>query len=110
MDSILGMFCAAAIFFAAFKIMKESITKVLGEEPEAGLIEKLTAEVKQLYENDLEIHHFHLHNYISQKELTLHIMLDKNMTIAEAHEIENIIENMIREKFDMSATIHVDPL
>ena len=110
MDSVLGMFCAAAIFYAAFKIMKEAITKILGEEPNQKLIEKLSVEIKKVYDNDLKIHHFHLHNYISQKELTLHIMLDKDMTIEDAHKIAAIIEDMIQEKFDIAATIHFDPL
>jgi len=62
MDSVLGIFCALAIFYAAFAIMKESISKLLGEEPEKDLAEKITSEVKMLYKEDLHIHHLHLHN------------------------------------------------
>jgi len=110
MDSVLGMFCALAIFYIAFKIMKEAITKILGEEPEQELIDKLIAEINEICDNDLKTHHFHLHNYISQKEITFHIRLDKKMTIEEGHKIATIIEKMIKAKFDMIATIHVEPL
>jgi len=110
MDSVLGMFCALAIFYAAFEIMKESISKLLGEEPDKDLIEKITDEVKKIYTDDLQVHHFHLHNYISQKEITFHIRLDKNMTIENGHIIATNIEEMIKEKFDMAATIHLEPL
>ena len=110
MDSVLGMFCALAIFYTAFKIMKGSITKILGEEPEQELIDKLNIEIKKIYDDNLKIHHLHLHNYISQKELTLHIRLDKNMTIEESHKIATVIEGLIREKFGMAATIHVEPI
>ena len=110
MDSVLGMFCALAIFYAAFEIMRESITRMLGEEPDAEFIEALDNEVSKIYEFDLMLHHVHLHNYISQKELTLHIRLNKEKTIEEGHEIATLIENMIMEKFDMAATIHVEPL
>ena len=110
MDSVLGVFCALAIFYAAFEIMKESITRMLGEEPGAEFLEKLDHEVSQIYESDLKLHHIHLHNYISQKELTLHIRLNKNMTIDEGHVIATDIEQMIKEKFDMVATIHVEPI
>jgi len=110
MDSVLGIFCALAIFYAAFEIMKESITKLLGEEPAPDLMEKIDAEVKNIYKNDLQIHHLHLHNYISQKELTMHIKLDNNMSIENGHKIASEIENMIKEKFDMEATIHIEPL
>ncbi|MCL2293986.1 MAG: cation diffusion facilitator family transporter [Spirochaetes bacterium] len=110
MDSVLGIFCALAIFYAAFKILKESISKLLGEEPKQDLINKINEEVKKIYKEDLKIHHVHLHNYVSQKELTLHIMLDGNKSIEYGHKIATAVENMIEEKFDMAATIHIEPL
>ena len=110
MDGALGIFCALAIFYAAFEIMKESINKLLGEEPEQDLIDKICNEVKVMYDNDLNMHHFHLHNYISQKEITFHIRLDKNMTIENGHIIASNIEDMIRDKFNMAATVHLEPL
>jgi len=110
MDSVLGIFCALAIFYAAFEIMKESVTKLLGEEPGKDLIDKINSEVKLIYKDDLKIHHIHLHNYVTQKELTLHILLDKNLTIEAGHKIATVIEDMIKEKFGMIATIHIEPL
>jgi divalent metal cation (Fe/Co/Zn/Cd) transporter len=104
------MFCALAIFYVAFKIMKESITKILGEQPGQDLTDKLNTEIKKTCGRDLRIHHIHLHNYISQKELTLHIMLDKNMTIEDSHKIASDIEDMIKTELNMAATIHVEPL
>ena len=109
MDSILGMFCALAIFYAAYKVMKETITKILGEEPKQEFIDGLDIEIKKLYDDDLKFHHFHLHNYISHKELTLHMMLDECMTIKSGHEIATAIENMIKEKYGMETTIHIEP-
>jgi len=110
MDSVLGMFCALAIFYAAFSILKESISKILGEQPKQDLIDKINEEIKLIYQGNFNTHHFHLHNYISQKELTLHLRLDKNMTNENCHEIATIIERIIFEKFEMAATIHVEPL
>ena len=110
MDSVLGALCALAIFYAAFRIMKEAITKILGEEPKQEFIDELNSEVNKLYKNNLKLHHFHLHNYISCKELTLHIRLDSDMTIEEGHDIATVIEDLIMEKYDMFATIHVEPM
>ena len=110
MDSALGIFCALAILYAAFAIMKESITKLLGEEPEQDLIDKINDEVKKIHKEDLKMHHFHLHNYVSQQELTFHIRLKKNTSIEDGHAIATVIENMIMEKFNIVATIHVEPL
>jgi len=110
MDSVLGIFCALAIFYAAYQIMMEAITRLLGEPPKQELIDEISTEINQMYDVDLKLHHVHLHDYISQKELTLHIRLDKKLTIEEGHNVTLAIEKMIREKFNMEATIHVEPL
>ena len=110
MDSVLGLICALVIFYAAFEIMKEVVTKILGEEPKQDFIDSLNDEIKKIHDDDLKLHHIHIHNYITHKELTLHIRLDKDMSIKEGHDIATVIEDMIEEKFNMAATIHVEPL
>ena len=110
MDSVLGIFCALAIFYAAYKIMMEAITSILGEVPSQEFIDGLNNDVKNLCNEDLKLHHFHIHNYISHKELTLHIRLDKEATIEKGHDIATAIEVMIKEKYAIDTTIHIEPL
>jgi cation diffusion facilitator family transporter len=109
-DSALGAIIALMLFYAVWKILEEAITKILGEEPDEKLIEKITEEVKSIYNDDLKIHHFHIHNYIHHKELTFHIRLKSELTIGKAHAIATKIEERIFEKFEMTSTIHVEPL
>jgi cation diffusion facilitator family transporter len=108
-DSVLGIIIALMLFYAAYEILKESINKILGEEPDKELIDKLTNEIKNIYYDDLKIHHLHLHNYISHKELTFHIRLNKDLTIERGHRIASDIEELVLDKFGMTATIHVEP-
>ena len=109
-DSVLGIIIALMLFYAVFVILKEAITKILGEEPDKELIDRITNEVKNIYNDDLKIHHFHLHNYVTHKELTFHIRLRENLTIGEAHKVASEIEKSVLEKFGISSTIHVEPL
>jgi len=109
-DSVLGIIIAIMLFFATLSILRETITKLLGEEPGRDLIKKITDEVIAVYGTDLKIHHFHIHNYVLHKELTLHIRLDRNYTIEKGHEIATGIENIIKNKFSMVTTVHVEPL
>jgi cation diffusion facilitator family transporter len=110
MDSVLGILCALAIFYAAFQVLKETVSKVLGEEPKQEMIDEINSEVNKMYDFNLKLHHFHLHDYISQKELTLHMMVDKDMTVETGHDIATAVEDMIKEKFDIAATVHIEPL
>ena len=109
-DGVLGIIIALMLLYATFIILKEAITKILGEEPSNELIGKITKEIHNIYNHDLDIHHFHIHNYISHKELTFHIRLDKDLTIGNGHEVATEIEKIIMDKFNMAVTIHVEPL
>jgi cation diffusion facilitator family transporter len=108
-DSVLGIIIAVMLFFAAYEILKESINKILGEEPKKDLIDKITKEIKSIYYDDLKIHHLHIHNYVSHKEITFHIRLNKDLTIEKGHKIASDIEEVILDKFGMTATVHVEP-
>jgi len=110
MDSILGVLCSLAIFYAALQVLKEATSKVLGEVPKQEMIDELINEIKKIYDYDLKLHHFHLHDYISQKELSFHMRIDKDITIKKGHDMTKVIEDMVREKFGMEATIHIEPL
>jgi len=109
-DSVLGAVIALMLFYAAFVILREAINKILGEKPDNDLIDRITSEIKNIYHDDLKIHHFHVHNYISHKEVTFHIRLNKNLTIGEGHNIATGIEEMVLHEFNMEATVHVEPL
>ena len=108
-DSVLGIIIALMLFYATYKILKEVITKLLGEEPAEELITNISEEIKKLYGDDLETHHYHIHDYISHKELTLHIRLEKDMTIDKGHNIATDVENLIKDKFNMDTTVHIEP-
>jgi cation diffusion facilitator family transporter len=110
-DSVLGIFTALVLFYAAFAILRETITKLLGEEPGQELIAEIKNEIKNVYHEDMNnLHHFHIHNYIVHKELTFHLRLNKDMSIENGHNITDAIEKIIKNKFDIEATIHVEPL
>lgn len=109
-DSVLGAVIALLLFYTTYEIIKETAATLLGEEPSQDLIAHITNEVKAVYQDDLQIHHFHIHNYVLHKELTLHIRLDKNLTIEQGHTIATAIEKKIEYQFNIIATVHVEPL
>ncbi|MDR0554700.1 MAG: cation diffusion facilitator family transporter [Treponema sp.] len=110
LDSVLGAAVSLMLFYAAYKIIRETITKLLGEEPGQELIDKITEAVIPVFGDGLRLHHFHLHNYVAHKELTLHIRLNKDLTIEKGHQIATGIENIIGERFGIITTIHIEPL
>ena len=110
MDSILGIIIALMLFYATYTIIKEAITKILGEEPSDDIIKKINDAVTEMYPEGLQLHHFHIHNYVTHQEMTFHIRLRGELSLEESHSIATAIENMVQERFDITSTIHVEPL
>jgi len=108
-DGVLGIAVSLMLMFAAFKILMEAVDKILGEEPGEELIREIHAHIRSLYAHDLYPHHFHIHNYISSKELTFHIKIENSISVEEGHAIATAIEELLDEKMALKTTIHLEP-
>jgi cation diffusion facilitator family transporter len=109
-DSALGIIISLMLVYAAYRIIAESIDKLLGEKPSNELVTKIKNIVDSISDRNLHPHHFHMHNYVNHKELTFHLIMDGKLSIHESHDIVTRIENEIREKLDIESTIHVEPV
>jgi len=110
MDSVLGLIISFMLLYAVYGIAKETVTKLLGEPPSKELLEKINYAINGLALGDLKLHHFHIHNYVNHKELTMHIRLDGRMSIKEGHLIASAIEEKLGSDFGIHVTVHVEPL
>lgn len=108
-DSALGIIISLMLFYAAYKIIRDSVNKLLGEKPSDELINKIKSIINSVAEGNLQPHHFHVHNYVNHKELTFHLIMDGDLSINKSHEIVTRIENEIREKLNIEPTIHMEP-
>jgi divalent metal cation (Fe/Co/Zn/Cd) transporter len=98
------------LIYAAYGILMEAVNKILGEEPGEELVQEIRQIISSLYDYEIHPHHFHLHNYISSKELTFHIKIDSKLSVEEGHVIADAIEKEIRKKLSIVSTIHMEPL
>ena len=108
-DSALGFVIAFMLIYAAYQIIRDAVNKLLGETPDEELMEKIETIIHDLYPENVEPHHYHIHNYISSKELTFHIRVENTMNIVDAHEIATRIETKIKDELDIVPTIHIEP-
>lgn len=109
-DSALAAIVGLLIGYAAWQIAMNSINSILGQ-PIGKELEESIREIGYSVSGTVsDIHHFHYHNYISHSEITFHLRLPKSMTIAEAHLVADEIEDKIRLKHGIEATIHVEPI
>lgn len=109
-DGVLGIAIALLLFYAVYEIAREAISKLLGEKCDNELLGEIREIVAREGGEKLNPHHFHMHNYSTHHELTFHITLDAQMTIAEGHRITDHIEAVILKELGIHTTIHIDPL
>ncbi len=108
-DGVLGLVVSLLIFHATFGILKDTISALLGEEPDEEEIARIISLSSQLTPHDLHVHNPRVHDYGQHRELTLHIYLPADMRLSEAHEIGTALENAIKKEMGIEATVHIDP-
>lgn len=109
-DGVAGLIVSLMILNAARVVLKEAINPLLGERPDQHLIKKVKHICTKIAGGNIEPHHFHIHRYGMHTELTFHVRLDGNMPLSDAHALCKVIENKVREKLQVEATIHFDPI
>ncbi|MBN2805226.1 MAG: cation transporter [Prolixibacteraceae bacterium] len=109
-DAALSIVVAFFLLYAAYEIIRNSISGILGEEASSETILQIKTLANQVAGIEVHAHHVHLHNYVTHQEVTFHIRLNNHLNIYEAHEITSSIEKAIREQLNIEATIHIDPL
>ena len=55
------------------------------------------------------IHKIFLHDYGTNKVITLHVEIESKLSIEKAHSIADILEQKIQEKTNCSTVIHLEP-
>ncbi|MGL1933977.1 MAG: cation diffusion facilitator family transporter [Fibrobacterales bacterium] len=109
-DSALAIIIAIMLFYAAYEIITETSSKLLGQAPTQKMLDTIHAIGDTIYPLKLHPHHFHYHDYISHKELTFHISMKENLTVKESHDVADQYEKEIKRRLNIYATIHIDPI
>lgn len=109
MDGALGIGVSLLIFYAAFDILKSSISVSLGEAPDAALDRRIRAAIGKTVTCAQDAHHIHLHRYGAHVELTVHLRVPPEMPVAQAHAVATRVERAIKGEIGAETTVHIEP-
>ena len=109
-DGVLGIIVGLFIGYTAYKILKDTINPLIGENPDDELKSKIKKLALNFYNNEMNPHHFHIHNYGNHTELTFHIRLPGDMNLDKATSITISFVKEIKKELDMAATIFIDAI
>ncbi|MCX7950366.1 MAG: cation diffusion facilitator family transporter [Clostridiales bacterium] len=109
-DGYIGLLVSFFILYAGYNLIKDTISPLLGEAPDAELIQNIIDNVKS-YDGILGVHDLIVHSYGAEKIIaSLHAEVDYKTDILEAHELIDRIEMEVSKKLNIVLILHMDPV
>ncbi len=109
-DGVLAILVAIMILYSTWEILRDTLDQLLGKKPNDQTIEAVKRICSHHGVKKISVHHFHIHEYGDHTEMTFHLRLPDDMSIAKAHDVVSKIEATIRDELDIESTIHIEPL
>ncbi|OOB77822.1 MAG: hypothetical protein BEN19_01170 [Epulopiscium sp. Nuni2H_MBin003] len=110
LDAYIGCVIAIFIIYSGFKLIKETVSPLLGEAPNPELIQNIKSNVMS-YDGVIGFHDLIVHTYgHAQVFCSLHVELDAKVDIMLSHELIDTIERELSQKLGINMLIHLDPV
>jgi len=109
LDAIAGIVVVGFIFYTAYDIARDASDFLLGQAPSEDTVELIRI-IARSVEGVKSPHAIYMHDYGVRKVVTLHILVDKDLTVEQSHEIASEVERRISETITGAiAEVHVGP-
>ena len=108
-DGLVGLVIAVFIIFTAYTLAKDSFDEILGTQPNEELLHRIET-IALGVDKVLGVHDIVVHNYGNQQMISLHIEVDENLSLVEAHRISEEVDARLRQELGVYSTVHVDPV
>ena len=110
LDGYIGAAVAIFIFISGLKILNENKNHIIGTAPDPKLVEKIKSEARS-HPEILGIHDVMIHNFgTSRCFATFHAEVDGRDDIFKSHDVIDLIERDVFEKYGVQCVIHLDPI
>lgn len=109
-DGYIGFLLAIIIIFSGISGIRETIGELLGKRPDDEMLLEIKNQLKVAKDiigyHDLVVHQYGHNQYFA----TVHIEVDANLSLVDAHEIIDKIENDFKKNLDINLVVHLDPV
>ena len=110
LDGYVGIVVSLIILYAGFSLIKETVSPLLGEAPDAEMVDSI---VNGLLEYNIisGVHDLIIHNYgVGRCIASVHAEVPCNIDIMEIHEVIDDAEKELSKKLNIHLVIHMDPI
>lgn len=109
LDSYMGLVVSLFIIISGVKLVKETISPLIGEAPSKEFVKEVVDKIKA-HEGVLGIHDLVFHSYGPLKTfITAHVEVDSQVDVLVSHDMIDNIEQEFRDE-KINLVIHMDPI
>lgn len=109
-DGVFGILVSLFIIITSIKLIKETISPLLGESLSPEFIKKMKNVILS-HDGVLGVHDFMIHSYGTNNYFaTAHVEVDRKVDIMKSHDMIDNIEREFKENHNVSLSIHLDPI
>lgn len=110
LDGLFGLLVSIFIIFNSFKLIKNTISPLLGESVDPKFVQLLKNRILS-YRYVLGVHDFILHSYGANHNFaSAHVEVDCKTNMIKAHNVIDKIERTFKQDYNISLSIHIDPV
>lgn len=110
LDGYLGVVVALFIMYTGFSTAGDTLRPLLGKVPDREFVEEIYQTV-MAYDDVVGVHDLVVHDYGPGRcMISLHAEVPCDADILKMHDIIDMIEHSLHEKFQCNAVIHMDPI
>lgn len=110
-DGFCGLLVAAWILYGTFGIIKETISRLMGEGADPELVHRLAGTILNYDKRIMGIHDLMVHDYgPGQRFATVHLEMDAREEVLKVHELLDDIERVVLKEYGIQIVIHYDPV
>lgn len=110
LDGYMGIVVACFILFAGFGIIKEALNEILGQAPDADLVNEIQKRIEGT-KGVLGMHDLIVHDYgVNRQFASVHVEVDHREDVLKSHDMIDNLEREFKEKMGLEMVIHMDPV
>ncbi len=109
LDAYMGVLVAIFILVSGIKLVKETVSPLLGQAPSKELFELIESRI-MTYDNVLGVHDLMVHSYGPGCYFaSAHIEMDARIDVLSCHDVLDAIERDLKENDNIHIVVHLDP-
>ena len=109
-DGYVGAVVAAFVMWSGVSVLRDTVSPLLGQAPDSKLVNSIRQTVLS-HKGIIGVHDLIVHNYgQGNRIVSLHAEVPCDEDIIRSHDLVDLIERELMEKYNSVACIHMDPV